>query len=143
MQRFAATTTEGYRGCCEALAGADLRPDLHRIQAPLLAISGDDDPVCTPADLQHIADGVADGRHVSLPGRHIVNVESAPAFNAALVDFLRPCAAATTLARAFVVRAPSATPAIPPPTVVIPPHPAIHPPGRAPPRPSVCPSIYP
>src|SRR3546814_9109838 len=56
LQRFAATTTEGYRGCCEALAGADLRPDLHRIQASLLAISGDDDPVCTPAALQHIAE---------------------------------------------------------------------------------------
>src|SRR3546814_8235508 len=64
LQRFAATTTEGYRGCCEALAGADLRPDLHRIQAPLLAISGDDDPVCTPADLQHIADGEIGRAHV-------------------------------------------------------------------------------
>ncbi len=30
-----------------------------------------------------------DGRHVSLPGRHIVNIESENAFNAALADFLR------------------------------------------------------
>lgn len=87
LQRFAATSVEGYCGCCDALAGADLRADLGRITVPVLAISGDDDPVCTPADLQGIADGVADGRHVSLPGRHIVNVESAAAFNATLLEF--------------------------------------------------------
>ena len=89
LERFAATSVEGYVGCCAALAGADLRGELGRIDTPLLAISGDDDPVCTPADLQAIADGVANGRHLSLPGRHIVNIESAHAFNAALVDFLR------------------------------------------------------
>ena len=89
LARFAATSAEGYRGCCAALADADLRADLARITTPLLAISGDDDPVCVPADLQAIADGVADGTHVSLPGRHIVNMESPDAFTAALADFLR------------------------------------------------------
>ena len=89
LQRFAATSVEGYRGCCAALADVDLRAELGRIGMPLLAISGNDDPVCTPDDLQAIADGVAEGRHLSLPGRHIVNIESAREFNAALVDFLR------------------------------------------------------
>ncbi|MCK9490068.1 MAG: 3-oxoadipate enol-lactonase [Xanthomonadales bacterium] len=89
LARFVATSVEGYCGCCEVLAGADLRADLARIANPLLAISGDDDPVCTPADLEAIAQGVADGRHLSLPGRHIVNIESADAFSAALVAFLR------------------------------------------------------
>ena len=89
LARFAAVSAEGYRGCCAALAGADLRDELGAITMPLLAISGNDDPVCTPADLQAIADGVADGRHLSLPGRHIVNIESADAFSAALADFLR------------------------------------------------------
>ncbi|MDF3608211.1 3-oxoadipate enol-lactonase [Paracoccus sp. DMF-8] len=88
LTSFAATATDGYIGCCAALAGADLRDQLHRIANPLLAISGDDDPVCPPDDLQAIADGVQDGRHISLPGRHIVNLESAPEFNAALGDFL-------------------------------------------------------
>ena len=89
LARFAATSAQGYRGCCAALAGTDLRADLGAIRTPLLAISGDDDPVCVPADLQAIADGVADGRHLSLPGRHIVNIESADAFTAALAKFLR------------------------------------------------------
>lgn len=88
LARFVAVSADGYNGCCAALAGADLRDALGRIAVPLLAISGNDDPVCTPADLQSIADGVVDGRHLSLPGRHIVNIESAQAFNAALLDFL-------------------------------------------------------
>ncbi|MEN1944567.1 3-oxoadipate enol-lactonase [Luteimonas sp. MJ293] len=88
LARFAAVSAEGYAGCCAALAGADLGAQINRIGVPVLAISGDDDPVCTPDDLQAIADGVADGRHLSLPGRHIVNIESAEAFSAALADFL-------------------------------------------------------
>lgn len=88
LARFAKVSAEAYVGCCAALAGADLRGDVARIERPLLAVSGDDDPVCPPADLQAIADDVADGRHVSLPGRHIVNIESAAAFNAALLAFL-------------------------------------------------------
>ncbi|HQS09797.1 MAG: 3-oxoadipate enol-lactonase [Rhizobiales bacterium 24-66-13] len=88
LDTFAAVDPAGYTGCCAALAGADLRADIARIANPLLAISGDDDPVCTPADLQFIADGVKAGRHVSLPGRHIVNLESAQAFNAELLGFL-------------------------------------------------------
>jgi 3-oxoadipate enol-lactonase len=88
LQRFAGTTVDGYRGCCAALAGTDLRTELGRIETPLLAISGNDDPVCTPTDLQAIAGGVVNGSHLSLPGRHIVNIESAQEFNVALQDFL-------------------------------------------------------
>ncbi|PDT54163.1 MULTISPECIES: 3-oxoadipate enol-lactonase [Sinorhizobium] len=85
---FAATKVDGYIGCCAALAGADLREEVGRIANPVLAVSGEDDPVCPPADLEGIAVGVLWGRHVSLPGRHMVNVESASAFNAALIEFL-------------------------------------------------------
>ena len=88
LERFVAVSVDGYNGCCAALADADLRDDIARIANPLLAISGDDDPVCTPSDLQAIADAVKDGRHVALPGRHIVNIESALTFNAALLRFL-------------------------------------------------------
>jgi len=88
LAAFVSTTVDGYNGCCAALADGDLRAEIHRIQNPLLAISGADDPVCPPADLEAIARAVPNGRHLSLPGRHIVNIESAAAFNAALVDFL-------------------------------------------------------
>lgn len=95
LDGFAATSVDGYVGCCAALAGADLRDRLPQIANPLLAISGDDDPVCPPAELAMIAKAVRCGRHLSLPGRHIVNRESAPRFDIALKDFLTaaPCGA--------------------------------------------------
>ncbi|MEY9771209.1 pimeloyl-ACP methyl ester carboxylesterase [Sinorhizobium fredii] len=87
LDSFVATSIDGYVGCCAALAGADLREDIERIANPLLAVSGDDDPVCPPADLEDIAVRVQRGRHLSLPGRHIVNIESTRAFNDALLEF--------------------------------------------------------
>lgn len=88
LRSFAATSPEGYAGCCAALAGADLRKELGQIANPVMAISGADDPVCPPADLAAIAVAVQDGRHISLPGRHLVNLESAGPFNTVLKDFL-------------------------------------------------------
>ena len=88
LDRFAATSAEGYAGCCAALAQADFRDRLTEISNPVLAIAGDDDAVCPQADLATIADMVQAGTLCVLPGRHIVNVESADAFNAALVAFL-------------------------------------------------------
>ncbi|MGY5809076.1 3-oxoadipate enol-lactonase [Rhizobium sp. LEGMi198b] len=88
LVNFGATAPDGYIGCCAALADADLREEVKRIANPLLAVSGEDDPVCPPPDLARIALNVRRGHHVSLPGRHIVNVESAPAFNAELRKFL-------------------------------------------------------
>lgn len=88
LDSFVTTTPAGYIGCCAALADGDLREEVERIANPLLAISGEDDPVCPPADLERIAVRVRRGRHVSLRGRHIVNVESASAFNTILANFL-------------------------------------------------------
>lgn len=90
LDGFTATSADGYAGCCAALAGADLRDRLGEIASPVLAISGDDDPVCPPGDLQAIADAVPRGHHMSLPGRHIVNLESADRFNDLLKAFLTP-----------------------------------------------------
>lgn len=87
LDSFAATSLEGYIGCCAALAGGDLRENIRQIVNPLLAISGEGDPVCPPSDLEDIAVNVRSARHVSLPGRHIVNIESAHAFNDALLEF--------------------------------------------------------
>ena len=41
LENFAATSVDGYAGCCAALAGADLREDIQHISNPLLVISGD------------------------------------------------------------------------------------------------------
>ncbi|AWH21206.1 3-oxoadipate enol-lactonase [Stenotrophomonas sp. ZAC14D2_NAIMI4_6] len=88
LQRFLATSVEGYVGCCNAVGTADFREVLARIQVPLLAIAGDDDPVCVPADLQAIASGAAQGAYAQVAGRHICNLESPQAFTAALAAHL-------------------------------------------------------
>lgn len=88
MATFEQTSVDGYLGCCAALRDADLRADLSRIHHPVLAVSGKDDPVCPESDLKLIAASVLRGRHMALPGRHIVNLEAAGQFNAALAEFL-------------------------------------------------------
>ncbi len=53
---------------CGALAAFDVRDRLGEISAPVLAIAGAHDPVCPPALLEQIADGVQDGRLVVIDG---------------------------------------------------------------------------
>lgn len=98
LDAFVRTSVAGYSGCCLALSGADFRDRLGTIRHPLLAIAGDGDPVCPPDDLARLAAGVADGRVLALPGRHIVNIESADAFNSAVLGFLRGCVGAASCA---------------------------------------------
>ena len=80
---FAATLDgvgpEGYAGCCEAIAGMDLRADLARISAPTLVISGSEDPSTPPWHGAVIARGIAGSRLTVIRGAaHLANV-SAPA----------------------------------------------------------------
>lgn len=53
---------EGYARCCEALAGYDVRSQLGRITAPVLAVWGEYDEVTPEASAAQIASGVARGR---------------------------------------------------------------------------------
>lgn len=80
---------EGYAACCEALAEADLRTDLARIQLPLLVIAGSADPVTTVADAEAIVQACPSASLVSLKASHISNLEQPAAFNRALSQFLR------------------------------------------------------
>lgn len=60
------TTDEGYVAACHALRAFDVRDRLAEIGAPVVAVAGADDPVCPPALLAEIADGVPGGRLVVL-----------------------------------------------------------------------------
>ncbi|MEU2491585.1 3-oxoadipate enol-lactonase [Streptomyces sp. NPDC007883] len=67
---------ETYAVCCEILAGTDLRPDLARIVAPTLVISGREDKATPPAHGRELADGIREARHVEVPGAaHLAGVE--------------------------------------------------------------------
>lgn len=79
---------EGYAACCEALAGADLAPDLHRIAAPTLVIAGAEDPVTTVADAQALVAVIGGAALATLPASHLSNVEAPDRFSDAVASFL-------------------------------------------------------
>ncbi len=81
-----ATDDEGYAGCCAAIAGMDLRPDLGRVTARTLVVSGADDPALPPEHQQVIADGVPGARLLSLsPAAHLANLEQPDQVTDALI----------------------------------------------------------
>lgn len=68
---------EGYAQACEALAEHDVRNRLGAITAPVMAVAGEVDESTPPTSLRAIADGVADGRLVMLPGvAHLAPAEA-------------------------------------------------------------------
>lgn len=98
-----ATPAEGYAGCCEAIAAMDLRDDLPRLTAPLLAVAGADDPATPPAHLAAIAGAVRTGQLLVLPdAAHLASHQQAVAVNASILTHLsapdRPGDVATGMA---------------------------------------------
>jgi 3-oxoadipate enol-lactonase len=62
------TSDDGYIAVCGAIAAFDVRDRLAEITVPVVAVAGAVDPVCPPALLREIVDGVKDGRLVLLDG---------------------------------------------------------------------------
>ncbi len=83
---------EGYAGCCEAIAGADLRPDLAAIKAPTLVIAGADDPATPPSYAEDLIAGMPPG--VASPVRivdgaaHLGSVEQPEIIGALILEHL-------------------------------------------------------
>jgi 3-oxoadipate enol-lactonase len=83
-----ATPPNGYAGCCDALAAADLREAIGAIAAPTLVIAGRFDPVTTVDDAKSIAERIPGARVATLDASHLSNVEAAQAFNSTVLAFL-------------------------------------------------------
>jgi 3-oxoadipate enol-lactonase len=88
IQRLRQQPPEGYAGCCEALAHADLRANVGAIAAPVLVIAGRHDPVTTSADAQWLASQCVDARVQELDASHLSNIECADAFTSCVRRFL-------------------------------------------------------
>ncbi|MDH3498900.1 MAG: 3-oxoadipate enol-lactonase [Acidimicrobiia bacterium] len=85
-----ATDPDGYIGCCQAVAAADLRREIGGITTPSLVIGGREDLATPPEQAELIHQAVAGSRLVILDGAgHVSNLEQPGAFTAALADFLR------------------------------------------------------
>lgn len=68
---------DGYAWCCDALAEADLRGELPRIQVPVVAVAGEHDRVVTGEDAWRVASGVRAGSAEWVPGAaHLAPAEA-------------------------------------------------------------------
>ena len=84
-----ATPSEGYAGCCEAIAAMDLTPELPSITAPTLALAGDRDPATPPEHLRRIAELIPDARcEVISPAAHLATIERPDLTTAMILRFL-------------------------------------------------------
>jgi 3-oxoadipate enol-lactonase len=84
-----ATPREGYAGCCEAIAGMDLTPDLPSISAPTLVVSAAEDPSTPPEHGRRIAELIPGARFELVEdARHIASVERIDVVTALIDGFL-------------------------------------------------------
>jgi 3-oxoadipate enol-lactonase len=85
-----ATPPEGYAGCCEAIAGMDLRPILPRVTAPTLLLAGGDDPAAPASTARDMAATMLDAHVTVIDGAaHLINVEAPTATTEAILEHLR------------------------------------------------------
>lgn len=84
-----ACSSDGYAGCCSALAGVDLTADLGRITAPTLVLAGATDPAVPVPSAAALAQAIPGaGLQVLAPGAHLLNIEQPDRYNAAVLDHL-------------------------------------------------------
>ncbi|MGS0743988.1 3-oxoadipate enol-lactonase [Glaciimonas sp. GG7] len=88
IARLRSENTEGYASCCEALAAADLRDQIHLIAHPTLIIVGQYDPVTTEVEAVLMQQQIMHANITVLPASHISNIEAEQLFTRALSDFL-------------------------------------------------------
>ena len=96
-EMIGAIPSEGYAGCCDVLAVADLRPRLSDVLCPVQVICGVHDPSTPPARGEEIVAGIKGAQMVTLDAAHISAVEAPDAFAHELTKFMsRAVSAATT-----------------------------------------------
>jgi len=89
-QELERTDPEGYAGCCEAIAGMDLRASIGSITAPTIVISASEDAATPPAHGARIAAAIGGSRLVVVRGAaHLANVSSAAQVTVALLGHIR------------------------------------------------------
>lgn len=86
---LAATSVEGYAGCCEAISKLDLRDELKRIMAPTLVISAAEDTSIPPPHQQLIADAISNSRwHTIADAAHLSSVQRPDQVNKLILDHM-------------------------------------------------------
>ena len=83
-----ATSPDGYVACCAAIRDMDQREAISALRVPTLVIAGAYDGATPPADGRLLAERIRSARYVELEASHLSNIEAAPRFTAALLEFL-------------------------------------------------------
>lgn len=79
----------GYMANSAAVRDADLRQDVSSIRAPTLVISGSDDASAPASEGRKFSEQIPGAQFVELKAAHLSNVDNAPAFTEALLQFMR------------------------------------------------------
>ena len=88
LGRLREQSPEGYAGCCDALALADLRASVQAITHPVLVIAGRQDPVTTVADAQWLQACMPRAVLQELDASHLSNIDASEAFSSCVRHFL-------------------------------------------------------
>lgn len=88
QQQLAQLSVEGYAACCEALAGSDLRNDLHCISVPTLLVAGEVDPVTTVEDAKNMQAAIVGSVIGVIAASHLSSLEAPEAFTQMLLSFM-------------------------------------------------------
>jgi 3-oxoadipate enol-lactonase len=84
------TPVNGYTGCCEAIAEADLSDTTAGLSLPVLGIAGSEDLASPPEQVRATISLIAGSRFVEIPGAgHLPCVEQADVFTAHVTSFLK------------------------------------------------------
>jgi 3-oxoadipate enol-lactonase len=83
-----ATEPAGYQWCCDAIRDFDFRERLAAIRQPTLVLAGAHDAATPPARGREIAAAIDGAAYIELDAAHLGNAGAAPAFTAAVRDFL-------------------------------------------------------
>lgn len=79
---------EGYIAACAAVRDMDQRGHLKAITRPTLVIAGMHDVPTPPSEARALVDAIGGAQYLELPASHLSNIEAAPLFTAAVLDFL-------------------------------------------------------
>ena len=84
------TPVEGYIGCCQAIADADLSPTTSALHLPVLGIAGSEDGASPPKLVRGTTELISGARFKEIRGAgHFPCVEKPDEFAALLVEFLK------------------------------------------------------
>jgi 3-oxoadipate enol-lactonase len=94
VERYAAdvvqTLPDAYLTTLTAILMEDLRPDLDKVRAPTLVVTGDHDVSAPPKTAKALADGIAGSRfEIIASANHFSNLDQPERFNTLVGDFLR------------------------------------------------------